>query len=399
MRILFYIPSVDKSWGGAMHYAEGLLLSLAQYVAKSGMDICFYVYHNKGVPAILELAEAFPANVRILSDAHIHFPVSYRMYQVLLGLVGKLTPSVRSKTYLERIADVYKIDIIHSPYQSIPCTNGVLELVTQHDVQEFHFPEFFTPEQRIQRAVDNQRNLGRADTVFVSFRHVKEDLLRYFNLPTDKVVVLPLPLQHMWIFDVKLDPLANERFAREFTFPEFFLYPAATWKHKNHAVLIRTIADIRERTGRKVYLYCTGSITDYGKDELIPMVKAAGLEGCIKFLGTISNEQLLWLYKQAYCVIVPSLYEAGSFPVIESIYLDTPVLCSNVTSLPDTIDMPEVIFDPNNHAEIADKMVRMLVDKDFYARCKSHLQSRRDYLSRHEPNEVVIATYNRLLKK
>ncbi|MGC4057579.1 MAG: glycosyltransferase family 1 protein [Chitinophagaceae bacterium] len=264
--------------------------------------------------------------------------------------------------------------------------------------QEFHFPEFFTPEQRIQRAIDNHRNLSRADTVFVSFRHVKDDLLRYFRLPSEKVTVLPLPLRHMWIFDVKEEDVSRAGYEQQYTFPGFFLYPAATWKHKNHAALIRAIAMLKKEHSFAVYLYCTGHITDYGRDELLPMAEAAGVADRIKFLGSVSNDQLYWLYKHAHCVIVPSLYEAGSFPVIEAIYLDTPVLCSDVTSLPDTIDMPDVVFNPEDPKAIAALMLRMSTDTYFYKRCKAHLGTRRSYLTDHEPNEVVIATYKRLLK-
>jgi hypothetical protein len=65
----------------------------------------------------------------------------------------------------------------------------------------------------------------------------------------------------------------------------------------------------------------------------------------------------------AELVVVPTLYEAGSFPLNEAMNYGIPVICSNVTSLPDQIQDKRYIFDPNNIDEMADKMNMMLTDK------------------------------------
>ncbi|MGC4057578.1 MAG: hypothetical protein QM743_05575 [Chitinophagaceae bacterium] len=126
-----------------MHYAEGLLLSLAQYVAKNRMDICFYVYHNRAVPSILEIAKSFPEHVTILSDAAVQFPAGYRLKHALSGIAAKIFSGIRLKNYIEKIIEVYQINIVHSPYQSIPDASNVLELVTQHDVPGISFSRIF----------------------------------------------------------------------------------------------------------------------------------------------------------------------------------------------------------------------------------------------------------------
>ena len=61
-------------------------------------------------------------------------------------------------------------------------------------------------------------------------------------------------------------------------------------------------------------------------------------------------------------VVVPTLYEAGSFPLIESILMGIPVICSNVTSLPGTIGNEKFIFNPYDIEEMALMIERICFD-------------------------------------
>ncbi|MFM6269887.1 MAG: glycosyltransferase, partial [Dolichospermum sp.] len=70
-----------------------------------------------------------------------------------------------------------------------------------------------------------------------------------------------------------------------------------------------------------------------------------------------------WLYKNCALVVVPTLYEAGSFPLLEAMFLEVPVICSSVTSLPETIGDSRFIFDPLNIEEMGNLIVNMLNDE------------------------------------
>ncbi len=92
------------------------------------------------------------------------------------------------------------------------------------------------------------------------------------------------------------------------------------------------------------------------------------LEEEVKFLGIIPESDLISLYKLTKLVVIPTLYEAGSAPLYEAMRYGTPVICSNVTSLPETIGNDEFIFDPENVEEIAGKIKLGLSDSDFRKR-------------------------------
>lgn len=266
------------------------------------------------------------------------------------------------------------VDLIHCPVQMMGLVNWCTPtIVTMHDVQEIHFPGFFTPYERMLRATQFWWSIERATAVVVSFDHVKEDLMRYFRLPSEKIHVCPLPVTADWIPAAIAAPdvLTRNRLA-----PGFLLYPAQTWPHKNHLGLLRALAHLRDTAGLTPTLVCTGKQNEY-----FPTIEAEltslGLQGQVRFLGLVSSEDLVGLYKACRAVVVPTLYEAGSFPVIEAILLDAAVICARVTSLPETIGAAEFTFDPHDPQAMATVIRKILTDDMYYQRNLANATARR----------------------
>ncbi|MBX9807176.1 MAG: glycosyltransferase, partial [Flavobacteriaceae bacterium] len=114
-----------------------------------------------------------------------------------------------------------------------------------------------------------------------------------------------------------------------------------------------------------IYLICTGHPTEFYTNNIKPFIEKQGLTDKIKFVGIVSDEELFELYHKCSAVVVPTLYEAGSFPLVESILMGIPVVCSNVTSLPETIGDGQFVFDPIDISDIADKINKIWSD-DIY---------------------------------
>jgi glycosyltransferase involved in cell wall biosynthesis len=76
---------------------------------------------------------------------------------------------------------------------------------------------------------------------------------------------------------------------------------------------------------------------------------------------------LLWLYRNAALVVIPTEYEAGSYPLLEAMMLGAPVICSNVTSLPDAIEDKRFVFDPYDENALAALIQSMLANEPLRA--------------------------------
>ena len=195
-------------------------------------------------------------------------------------------------------------------------------------------PENFLAGERLHRALNGKKAVDESDHIIVSFNHVKEDVKKFFKLNNEMVSVCPPPFHEEWFVN-KSGTSAEDLITKYGLNDKFILYPAATWEHKNHLALFKALSLLKEKNNI-VHLICTGNKTEYYY-KLMASAKEYGIEGQVKFLGIVSEEDLLGLYKLTSLVVIPTTYEAGSGPLYEAMRYSIPVICSNVTSLPESI--------------------------------------------------------------
>ncbi len=125
--------------------------------------------------------------------------------------------------------------------------------------------------------------------------------------------------------------------------------------------MIKALEIIHERNDIAVDLVFTGEKKEDSEFlYLRDYVAQSEISSKIHFVGTVPETKLTWLYKNCSLVVIPTLYEAGSFPLLEAMVLGVPVICSAVTSLPETIGDERFLFNPHDVKEIADIILRML---------------------------------------
>ena len=270
--------------------------------------------------------------------------------------------SLRINPYSKHISPS-QIDLLHVPFQYSPIYNSdVPVIITMHDIQEYHYPEYFSSFQKLHRKINNINAMNESNHIIVSFDHIKNDLLKHFSIDESKISICPPPFAEEWFL--------SENFTKKETLSEkyglsknFLLYPAATWQHKNHINLIRAVAKLNE-DDFELNLICTGNKTDYYKI-IEEEIGKLNLKNNIKFLGIVSEEDLIGLYKAASLVVIPTLYEAGSGPLYEAMRYSAPVICSDVTSLPETMGNDKFIFNPDNVDEMTSLTRKMLTENEF----------------------------------
>ena len=290
-----------------------------------------------------------------------------------------------------------KPDLLHVPYQACPPTYStrIPFIVTLHDVQELHFPEFFSPEERLRRFSNNLNAVKTAAGIVVSFDHVKKDLVRFFACPEEKVFVVPPPYLQSEIEETNtLDHCVH-------LLPQnrYLLYPAQTWIHKNHLRLIEAFEQFSDSTSEVFSLVCTGRKNPDYFPVIEHRVSESRYRDRIVFTGLVDESELYWLYRKAAGVVIPTLYEAGSFPLVEAMFLQTPVICSNVTSLPQTIGNDRFVFDPLDVEEITRKTYSIALDQDFIAANLANSKRQVDLLKQYDFGNEILRVWNKLLMK
>lgn len=366
--ILFYIPFLSQEFGGVRQYSAGILA----LVGAMPSNFVFHIYHDGNDPVIMEILAKFPQfklikpkSVTLSKKEQNKKKLEY--YQAVFEKkVLKRKVNYYEKSELELIIEKFKIDIIHCPYQFIPevrktkINYPVKLITTMHDVQELHFPEFFTAEERANRAVNYMHYIRNSDHIIVSYQHIKDDIVKYFAEREEKISVLLLKMNNLWFNNYNDQSKKNIAFVDK----PYLFYPANFWNHKNHLNLIRAILLLKNK-GIIVNLVLTGDTKMENGKEIEGLIKELQLQNQIRILGIVDEETLYSLYQNAVGVVVPTKYEAGSFPLMESILMNIPVICSNVTSLPETIGNLDFIFNPNDPNNIADKVAQLWNDPGF----------------------------------
>lgn len=239
-------------------------------------------------------------------------------------------------------------DVVHFPLQG-PGWVRKPYIYHPHDLQHRHLPQYFSKHQRASRDVVYGAHCRRAAAVAVGTSWVKEDLVSEMSVDPRKIFVVPLA-------PIEGHPIHRSKELRHDVPERYLIYPAASWPHKNHQRLFEALACLREE-GLELPLVVTGSRR--ASTDLAKMAENVGAGGLVFDLGHIPQEDLEVLISGAAAMVVPTLFEAASFPIWESFRLGTPVACSTVTSLPRQVGEAALTFDPLSVAAIASTLKRI----------------------------------------
>ena len=301
-------------------------------------------------------------------------------------------PTVDSVSESDGFYERLNADVIHFPYQRYIRTKLPM-VYNPHDLQHLHFPEYFRKDEIRWRELLYRSGCDLAKVVVVASQWAKDDLVRRYDLAAEKVEVIPWAAPTEAYPDVTKDILA-EVTARYGLGEPFALYPASTWPHKNHIYLLQALARLRDQRGLRVRMVCTGYQTsDWHSVE--SQLRASSLGNQVDFLGVVRPVDLRALYRLAQFVIIPSVFEPFSVPVLEAWHEGVPIACSEVAGLPEQTNGAALLFDPHSVDGIVAALQRMATDETFRQELRNKGAQRYQELSWDRTAKMFRAVYRR----
>lgn len=152
---------------------------------------------------------------------------------------------------------------------------------------------------------------------------------------------------------------------RPFLGRPYVIYPAAFRPYKNHVTLVEALAELHRRGRGDMRLVFTG--IRQVPASLARRIEALGLTEHVHVLGKVSREELACLYREAVATVVPSLYEQGSFPILEALHWGCPVAASDLPALREALEPlgdAMLFFDPRDASAVADTIAAIALDRD-----------------------------------
>jgi glycosyltransferase involved in cell wall biosynthesis len=283
------------------------------------------------------------------------------------ALLRDITPirllwrKLRPKTIQVPTSDGYvesqHFDAVHFPTQTAYLTE-LPSIYQPWDLQHLHYPQFFSKAEYDLREGYFRAYCASATYVCVQANWTKRDIVERYGISDDKVVVIP------WgsTFDA-YETLSAETMwdtSKKYRLPDqFFFYPAATWQHKNHEVILRALSILKSADGSAPDVYFTGLETEY-RHTLDSLAQELDVSKQAHFLGFVTAAELQAIYGAATAMIFPSKFEGFGLPILEAFHSQLPVISSNATTLPEVARDAAVYFDPNSPAELAVLMKKIL---------------------------------------
>lgn len=246
-----------------------------------------------------------------------------------------------------------RVDIYHSFNWYLPPQKYGKKVATVFDLTAIKFPELHLTATTQLDKTRFERINKYADLVIAISKSARRDFL---NLYPQKKVEIVYPSTQA-IFDQKIKTDKNKKLLKKYKIEKGYILAVGTLEpRKNFVSLIKAYLEIE--TDKKLVL--VGSLG--WKNDEVNMLIDTNKDKIIK-TGYVSNQELVLLYKYAYCLVYPSFYEGFGIPVLSALKLGIPVISSNTSSLPEVGGKAILYIDPNNYKTIKKALNKLLSDK------------------------------------
>ena len=261
--------------------------------------------------------------------------------------------SVREQIHVPWVLRRERPDLFHAPHYVLPAAIHCNSVVTIHDCIHLMFPQYLPNRMAYAYARAQMWTAAhRSDCILTVSDASKRDILHLFNIPPEKIVVVYNAIDAH--FSVTPPPDAVARVRERYQLDHrFLLYVGNIKPHKNLVRLIEAFSELRTGDLEDLKLLIIG-------DEIskLPAWRLAvhrhTLHKHVRFLGYVPDDQLAVLYRLAAVFVFPSLYEGFGLPPLEAMASGTPVVVSNVSSLPEVVGDAAVLVDPHDIDSIVD---------------------------------------------
>ena len=277
-----------------------------------------------------------------------------------------LTPAQGTKGHLQRLLwtqlqlpKIYRrlnASLLFSPVTEAPIYQNLRYIVMCHDLIPLRFPRPYSPLTNYFRFVVPQV-LQQAEHIICNSEATAKDITNFYGISPKKITSILLAYDDKHFVPISQTTKANSS--------PYFLYIGRHDPYKNLHRLIAAFATIPDRDYQ---LWLAGSPDRRYTPQLQQQVAELGIQNRVKFLDYVSYEELPLIIGKAIALVFPTLWEGFGLPVLEAMACSTPVITSNLASLPEITGDAAILIDPYNSAEIAAAMETIATDATLRSR-------------------------------
>ncbi|OGG43083.1 hypothetical protein A2841_01550 [Candidatus Kaiserbacteria bacterium RIFCSPHIGHO2_01_FULL_48_10] len=326
------------------------------------------LYTRKLVEGLVSFAEKGECVLTLVHSKTNQDPLYERAHEMILPTftVPKLSRFLSEAFFLWRTRNDF--DIIHYPQESV-------------------YPLFWLSRANIiltvHSHIEGWKNWGlkvRYGMVYITLRFfsrhiaailceadtVKKSILRISPVPENKIHTIPLGVDDAFR-QAPEKGAAQARMHERYDIPSpYILNPARVDPHKNIYRLIEAYASLKETHNISHTLVVGAKHWPTENVRVEKLIRQKGITDSVLFMPYIEDADMPALYAGADVMAYPSLHEGFGLPILESMAAGTPVVTSNIFSMPEVSGGAALLVDPENTEAIAAALWKILSDTSLY---------------------------------
>lgn len=252
---------------------------------------------------------------------------------------------------LPREAAVLRLDCLFNPGFTAPVFGPCPSVTVFHDLQHKRHPEHFKALDLPFWKLFLYAAVKRSAKLIAVSQATKDDLLRYYKLPADRVVVVGHGVESEFFH------IGEQRGATE----PLLLCVSTLHPHKNLERLIRVFAKFRGE--HPEYRLVIAGMRGFHAEALDRLIAELQLSQAVRLTGWIEREELYNLFRRARAFMYPSTFEGFGMPVLEAMAARVPLACSSIEPLRSIVGHGAVLFDPGDDDGMLQAMKRVAGDE------------------------------------
>lgn len=240
---------------------------------------------------------------------------------------------------------------------------GVPVVVTCHDLINFFYPENLYARARLPLVSMaawrfSVRGMRRADHIIADSSHTARDVTQLLHIEPERITVVPLAV------DSQFCPLSREevesfRQQHSVSWETVCLLHVGTVEQRKNVLTILRVVEALKTRGLSACLWKTGE--DFTAEQKA-FTRTHGVENSAVYLGRLDRHILVQVYNAADVLLLPSLYEGFGMPVLEAMACGTPVITSNVSSLPEVAGDAAILVEPMDVQAMVEAILQLRND-------------------------------------
>lgn len=279
---------------------------------------------------------------------HMPAQTEFFSYRVVRGPFGWSQIFLPLRLFFDYLIGV-RYTVFFSPAHYAPRFLFCRSVVTIHDVSFLYFPNEFLKKDLYQLTNWTRYSVQRASSIIAVSQTTKNDVIRQYGVDEKKVVVI----------HNGYTPSPGNTLRKKNQQP-YILYVGTLQPRKNITTLIAAFERFHtlhptfrlKIAGKKGWMY----------EATMRAAHTSPAASAIDLLGYVRDEQKQDLYRDAFCFVLPSLYEGFGIPLLEAMDNGCPVVAANAASLPEVGGDACLYFDPHKSDALLEVLQQLVTD-------------------------------------